>query len=116
VPVFVLPIGPVEALVSFELFVRPALRRMLGAATTERAQVRVTMAGSFASPRGRRQYALVQVRHDPGRGYVAVPLAGGAPTLTAFAAANALLVVPEATTRVETGTVFAALLLERRGG
>jgi molybdopterin molybdotransferase len=39
-PVFALPGNPVSALVSFEAFVRPALRKMLGASPLERPRVR----------------------------------------------------------------------------
>lgn len=114
-PVFVLPADAVAAMVGFEVFVRPALRRMLGAATTHRPQVQAELTRSLQSVPGQRQYVRAHVRHDPARGYLATPVGAGAPTLTALAAANALLVVPEDGEKVEAGTSLGAVLLERRG-
>ena len=54
VPIFTLPGNPVSALVSFEVFVRPALRRMLGAAAVLRPQVTVETSEPFRSPPGKR--------------------------------------------------------------
>lgn len=115
-PVFVLPAAPVAALVCFEAFVRPALRRMLGSAAIHRPQVTVSLTHALSSPRGRRQYVRATVRHSPARGYLATPVAAAIQTLTSLAASNALVVVPEDAERVAAGTSLPAVLLERRGG
>lgn len=114
-PVFVLPTETVAAMIGFELFVRPALRRMLGAASTRRPQVRAELTHAVTSVAGQRQFVRASVRHDPARGYVATPVGGDMPTLTALAAANALVVVPESMERVAAGTTLGTVLLERRG-
>lgn len=114
-PVFVLPAEAVAAMVGFEIFVRPALRRMLGAAATQRPLVQAELTRAIRSVHGQRHYVRAQVRHDPARGYLATPVGTGAPTLTALAAANALVVVPEDREKVESGTSLGAVLLERRG-
>lgn len=114
-PAFVLPPEPVAALVGFELFVRPALRRMLGAQATQRPQVRAAVDGDLTSVAGVREHVLAAVRHDRVRGYLAAPVGDGRPTLTGLAAANALLVVPESEERVPAGSMLTAVLLERRG-
>ncbi|HEY5335219.1 MAG TPA: gephyrin-like molybdotransferase Glp [Mycobacteriales bacterium] len=115
IPVFVLPVDVVAAMVGFELFVRPALRRMLGAPSTQRPQVQAELTRAIRSVPGPRHYVRAQVRHDPARGYLATPVGTGAPTLTSLAAANAFVVVPEDREKVEAGTSLAAVLLERRG-
>lgn len=116
VPIFTLPGNPVSALVSFEVFVRPALRRMLGAETVLRPQVRVEAAEPFRSPPGKRSFLRVVVgRESDGRLLARAAGGQGSHMLTAMAAANALLVVPEDTTEVAVGTTLPALLLERRG-
>jgi molybdopterin molybdotransferase len=114
-PVFVVPVNPVPALIAFEVFVRPALRRMVGATSTQRPQVRAALTRPITSVRGQRQYLRAQVRHDAQRGYLASPIGVGTQTITSHAAANALVVVPEALEKVDAGTPLATILLERRG-
>jgi molybdopterin molybdotransferase len=61
VPIFGLPGNPVSALVSFEVFVRPALRRMLGAEPLGRPQVSAVLTQPIRSPAGKRQFLRVRV-------------------------------------------------------
>ena len=113
-PVFGLPGNPVSALVSFEVFVRPALRRMLGAEPLGRPQVPAGMAAAVPSPPGKRQYVRVRVEHDGAR-WVAAPVGGsGSHLLAPMAAANGLAVVPEDVTEVAAGQTVSTWLLERR--
>ena len=115
VPVFALPGNPVSALVSFEVFVRPALRRMLGSETLGRPQVTAVLAEPLRSPEGKRQYVRVKVEHT-GSGWIASPTGGsGSHLLAGLAAANGLAIVPEAATEVPAGTPLTTWLLERRG-
>jgi molybdopterin molybdotransferase len=58
-PVFGLPGNPVSAMVTFELFVRPALRRMMGCADVERPRVRARALARIANPGSRRGYLRV---------------------------------------------------------
>src|SRR5947208_8821687 len=55
-PVFGLPGNPVSAMVTFELFVRPALRRMAGARAVDRPRVRARALEAIANPGLRRGY------------------------------------------------------------
>jgi molybdopterin molybdotransferase len=116
VPIFTLPGNPVSALVSFEVFVRPALRRMLGAPAVLRPQVTVETVEPFRSPPGKRSFLRVVVAREPDGRVLARNAGGqGSHMLSGMAAANALLVVPEEMTEVPLGTRLPALLLERRG-
>ena len=55
-PIFTLPGNPVSAYVSFEVFVRPVIRRMLGAEPLHRPMVRRRLpARASGSPAGKRQ-------------------------------------------------------------
>jgi len=56
VPVVTLPGNPVSSLVSFEVFVRPALRAAMGLPDPARAVVRATLTEALDSPGGRRQF------------------------------------------------------------
>ncbi|HVF19778.1 MAG TPA: gephyrin-like molybdotransferase Glp [Mycobacteriales bacterium] len=114
-PVFGLPGNPVSALVSFEVFVRPALRRMLGAEPLGRPQVPAVLTAAVTSPPGKRQYLRVRVEHDGAR-WVASPVGGtGSHLLAPMAASNGLAVVPEDVTEVAAGQTLTTWMLERRG-
>ena len=113
-PVFGLPGNPVSALVSFEAFVRPALRRMLGAEPVERPRVRAVAASELRSSRGKRSFLRVALAVREGR-YVATPVSGpGSHLLAGMARANGLAVVPEDVEVVAPGEPVTVMVLERR--
>jgi molybdopterin molybdotransferase len=58
-PVFGLPGNPVSAMVTFELFVRPALRRMAGAEMIDRPRLSARALERIANPGSRRGYLRV---------------------------------------------------------
>ena len=67
-PIFTLPGNPVSALVSFEVFVRPALRRMAGLPPVIEPVRIATASVGWNSPAGRRQFVrgrLESVDADP---------------------------------------------------
>lgn len=100
VPIFTLPGNPVSSYVSFELFVRPVIRRMLGMRELFRPTVRAVCDAAFDSPSGKTQFARAVLRVDSGR-YVVSPEGGqGSHVLGGLASANALIVVPPDVTRV----------------
>jgi len=112
VAVFTLPGNPVSALVSFELFVRPALRRMRGLPGPGRARPLVTVADRLTSPPGKRSFPRVRVGYGADGALVAHSAGGqGSHHSSTLAGANALLVVPEDVTQVEPGDRLTAILL-----
>lgn len=120
VPVYCLPGNPVSAQVAFELFVRPALRTMLGEQRLHRRRVPARVLRGWSSPPGKRQYARVLIMRDQAvtasatTPYVAEPATGQGSHLAAqLAHANALAEVPEDVTTVEAGDVLDCLVLER---
>lgn len=111
-PIFTLPGNPVSAYVSFEVFVRPVIRRMLGHDRIYRPVVRAVLAEPLASPVGKRQFARGHLQVEDGR-YVVRPAGGqGSHMLGALAKANALVVVPEDVAEVKPGTAVAVLRLD----
>ncbi len=90
-----LPGNPVSSMISFELFGRPAIRKMLGLPLTPRPQVLARMEGTYKKTDKRRHYLRVQVQGGDG-GYTA-SLTGdqGSGILTSMSSANGLAVVPE---------------------
>jgi molybdopterin molybdotransferase len=116
IPIVTLPGNPVSAMVSFEVFVRPALRRMIGAEHLLRPQITAEMTEAVTSPSGRRSFLRGIVERTVDGRVVARSAGGqGSHQMAALAACNALLVVPEDVTRIEAGSRVLALLLERRG-
>ena len=113
-PVFGLPGNPVSALVSFEVFVRPALRRMLGAEHLTRPVVSAETTQELQSPLGKRSFLRVWLEVKDGR-YVVAPVSGpGSHLVAGMARANALAMVPEEVERVPAGGPVQVMLLERR--
>ncbi|MEU4210200.1 gephyrin-like molybdotransferase Glp [Streptomyces sp. NPDC026206] len=109
-PLFALPGNPVSSYVSFELFVRPALRALAGLEPfSDRETVRaVCTEGVETSPKGRRQY----LRGHYADGTVTTVGGAGSHLVKALADANALIVVPEDTTSVAPGTELDVILLD----
>jgi molybdopterin molybdotransferase len=107
VPVIALPGNPVSAAVSFAVFVRPALRRLAaGAETSAPGFGSVRASVDWRSPDGLRQYVPVRLRTDRSPERWAEPVfpgATGSHRVAALAEADALVVVPEATTEVLRG-------------
>jgi molybdopterin molybdotransferase len=100
-PVFTLPGNPVSAFVSFQLFVRPAMRALQGLPPAPWPVTRAILTAPVHSPEGRRSFLRGVL--DATAGTVA-PLTGqGSHQLGALAQANALIVVPEQVARMEEG-------------
>jgi molybdenum cofactor synthesis domain-containing protein len=109
--VFSLPGNPVSALVSFEVFLRPALRRMLGAKEIDRPRVQVRIDHSIQpSDRIEFQRAVVQVAAD-GRLEARTTGSQASSRLASLLGANALIVVPPGTEPLDAGSSVDALLV-----
>jgi molybdopterin molybdotransferase len=116
IPIFTLPGDPVAAYVSYEVFVRPALRRMLGTEPITRPLVRAHAATRVPGAAGSRVYLPGRLDVHEGR-YVATPVGPeGRYAVSALAAANALLVVPEDAEQIGAGEPTTVMVLERRHG
>jgi molybdopterin molybdotransferase len=94
-PVFGLPGNPVSALVTFEVLVRPALRRMQGRAEVYTPVSRAVAGETIRSPAGLVRFLRVRLEGGADgicRAYLTGPQGSG--ILTSVAAADALLVMP----------------------
>ena len=108
VPVVTLPGNPVSAFVSFEVFVRPALRRALGYTFPDRLHVPARLTGALRSPAGRRQF----LRGRYGGGQVSQVGGPGSHLVAHLARANCLVVVPEDVTELPAGAEVGVVLIE----
>jgi molybdopterin molybdotransferase len=106
--------NPVSAMVSFELFVRPALRKMQGHATLFRRTVSVTLEEDVKISAKLTHFlrACVARKED---GTLTARLTGlqSSGALTSMAKANALLIVPETSPKVAKGATLKALMLDQ---
>ena len=117
VPIFCLPGNPVSALVSFEVFVRPAIRKLLGKRSIQRATVQAAALERIESAAGVRQYRRGVLHREASGGYSVTLVGGpGSHLIAAMASANCLVVIDEEVTEVVSGsrvTVIPLLLSQR---
>ena len=115
VPVVTLPGDPIAAYISFELFVRPMIRTMLGASTIHRPAVKAKLEKQVTSPDNQRSYVRGILSED---GKSIIPLGKGDSSAqdeqTTLSDANAFIAVPENVTSLETGEEVTVVVLERR--
>ncbi|MFF7843337.1 gephyrin-like molybdotransferase Glp [Streptomyces ossamyceticus] len=108
-PLLALPGNPVSSYVSFELFVRPAIRTLMGLEDVHRPTTTATLQApkALTSPAGRRQF----LRGTYTDGQVTPVGGAGSHLVAALAQADALIVIPEDTESVEPGTEVEVVLL-----
>jgi molybdopterin molybdotransferase len=120
--IFGLPGNPVSSAVTFELFVRPAIRAMAGRRDLLRPVDRAVLGEAVSKSHGRRAFLRVEAERDEAgspirdaRGRVQVHLAGGqgSHVISALAAADALAVIPEADDVLPAGAEVALWWLDR---
>lgn len=109
-PVVTLPGDPIAAYISFELFVRPMIRTMLGAAMIHRPSVKAALEKPIASAPGVRSY-IRAVLSDDGKSVVPLENQDEQSTLSD---ANAFIAVSEVETSLKTGDQVTVVVLERR--
>ena len=103
-PVIMLPGNPVSAFVSFEVFVRPVLRKMMGVQPLIRPVGHALTRTIIRSPRGKTQFqrGVVTSTRD-GRRHVSPMGGGGSHKLGDLAMANALVIIPPEVEVMEAG-------------
>ena len=102
-PIVTFPGNPVSAFVSFEVFLRPALRRAMGYRTTTRSRRRLPVAADLTSPAGKRQFRRAVI--DASAGTVRPWGGPGSHLLSWLAGADAMLVLPEDVTALSAGDI-----------
>lgn len=108
-PILTLPGNPVSAFVSFQVFVRPALRKLRGLEFRLLESARARLTAPVVSPPGRRSYlraVVEEMADDRGAERTVAPASRqGSHQLSALAGANAFVVVPEDVTELPTGAL-----------
>jgi molybdopterin molybdotransferase len=108
---FGLPGNPVSSLVTFELFVRPVLRRLAGHRKTSRPRITATLAEPLPHEPGRREFVRARLDYRDGEAFATTTGAQGSHRVSSLVGADALLVAHEDHGDYEAGTQLPALLL-----
>jgi molybdopterin molybdotransferase len=112
VPVLGLPGNPVSVMVSFEVFVRPALLRMLGVTDWERRFAEATLMDEIEHKDSRRHYLRVRVEEHEGAYRAYLTGGQGSGILSSMVKANALAIIPEEWTHAPAGARVRVMMLE----
>jgi molybdopterin molybdotransferase len=112
IPWIGLPGNPVSTMVTFELFVRPAIRKMSGHALPFRRSVPVVLAESISLTPKLQHFlrGIVSFGSGPASARLTGPQGSG--LLTSMARANALLLIPEGQLETPAGAELQAILLD----
>jgi molybdopterin biosynthesis enzyme len=109
-PVVTLPGDPISAYISFELFIRPMIRTLLGAATIHRPAVKAKLEKPVASSAGLRSYIRAILSED-GTSVMPLPSQDEQSTLSD---ANAFIALSESDSEKAIGQEVTVVVLERR--
>ena len=109
-PVVTLPGEPIAAYISFELFVRPMIRTMLGASTIHRPCVRAKLERAVSSIPGKRSYLRATLSED-GKSVLALP---DQEEITTLSDANSFIALSENDSELKAGAEVTVVVLERR--
>jgi molybdopterin molybdotransferase len=112
VPIFTLPGNPVSSYISFEQFVLPAIRKLMGHRVHTRPTVAARLTHPLRSPEGRRQLVRATWQRDGGEVTVTPVGGAGSHLIGDLAQSDALVVVPEEVTSVAAGETVQVLRLD----
>jgi len=112
VPHLGLPGNPVSALVAFEQFARPAIRKMMGKELTPRPTVQAILDDPVNNYDGRRVYARVVVYRENGEYRARLTGNQSSGVLTSMARANGLAICPDDRSRLEAGETATVQMLD----
>ncbi len=114
-PVLGLPGNPVSSWVTFELFVRPGLRKMLGDPTPFRRRAQVRLAGPITRSTGRVEFARARLAMAQDGSLVAhLAARQGSGSLPALLGVDALVVLPADRAALDATDALEALVLNER--
>jgi len=112
VPVLGLPGNPVSVMLSFEMFVRPAIFEMLGRTDWPRPRVEAALMDEIPHKDNRRHYVRVRVEEQAGEYRAFLTGGQGSGILSSMVKANGLAIIPEDWTHAPAGARVSVLLLD----
>jgi molybdopterin molybdotransferase len=115
-PTFGLPGNPVSAMVSFEQFVRPSLRKMQGLKTLFRPRLQAVAGETVLGGAGKTYFIRCRITERAGRYQVTTTGEQGSGILMSMAEANGLMIIPETCDAVQAGDEVAVQVLDGEFG
>ncbi len=112
VPLLGLPGNPVSSAVTFELFGRPVIRKMMGHTRLLKPQIDVVVEDGVSDQAMRRHYVRAYVEWRDGHFVAHTTGNQGSHILTSLLNANALVIVPEGGVEVHPGDTAKAMMLD----
>jgi molybdopterin molybdotransferase len=116
VPLLGLPGNPVSAMVSFEMFARPAILKMQGITEWTRPVVEATLVDGLKHKDDRRHYVRVRVEEHEGRYQAYLTGEQGSGILSSMVEANGLAIIPEDWPMVPAGSRVQVMMLDWGSG
>jgi molybdopterin molybdotransferase len=114
-PYFGLPGNPVSVFVCFELFIRPALLKMMGRSDLDRPKIRAIVDEALEGLPNRARYTRVRADQVDGQWHVRVTGPPSSHLLGGVVKANGLAIVPEGTSKIEPGGEVEVILFRPPG-
>jgi molybdopterin molybdotransferase len=111
-PVLGLPGNPVSSMVTFELFARPALLKLMGRAQVERYRTRARLLAPVGKDDDRRHYLRAVVSRDGEELVVRVLSKQSSGQLSSMVGVNAFAILPEEARGAAEGEILEVLLLD----
>jgi molybdopterin molybdotransferase len=102
----------VSCMVNYELFVRPAIIKMMGKKNLAKPSIEAVMEEGISNSDGRRIFARVIVEKREGGYFARLTGPQGSGVLTSMAMANGLAIVPEEKAQVNKGDILQVLMLD----
>ena len=112
VPHLGLPGNPVSAMVAFEQFARPAIRKMMGKSVLRKPRITAVLDEPIYNTDGRRVYARAVISKENGAYHARLTGNQSSNLLTSMASANGLAVCPEDLPMKKAGDVVEVLMLD----
>jgi molybdopterin molybdotransferase len=110
VPYFGLPGNPVSVFVSFEVFIRPAILKMMGRRDIFRPEIWAVLENDIPGPKNKVQFARVRVTRSRGEWRASSTGPGGSNLLGTVVRANGLAIVPVGTEVAAAGSRVRVML------
>ena len=112
VPLLGLPGNPVAAMVSFELFARPAILKMLGKTRLDKPTVEATLLDEITRKDNRRHYLRVMLEEREGKYLARLTGDQGSGILLSMVQAQGLAMIPEDVDHLPAGARVQVMMLD----
>ncbi|HEX7364014.1 MAG TPA: gephyrin-like molybdotransferase Glp [Dehalococcoidia bacterium] len=112
IPHLGLPGNPVSSMITFEIFARPAILKMMGRSDSAKSNIEAVMEDPVTNKDGRRIFTRVVVTRRNGKYFAHTTGPQGSGILTSMTKANGLAIVPENIVEVQTGDTVEVMMLE----